>query len=822
MADDSSAMAAAPVPAAGSNELASLAKQFPAQMEDLPAKPAGQGPAEPVVRSDFADTAVWLPSVKVGPEGIADVKVKFPQSLTTWRIHGYGLTKVFQVGDAASSAITRKNLLVRLQSPRFFVERDEVVLSANVHNDLKEGQDVKVELILPDLLTGLEAGTGQRLTGMAHIPAGGKQRFDWPVKVLKAGMAEITVKAVGPAESDAMKLAFPVLVHGVNKTVAACGSYRPADQGRRTLTIELPEDIDPEQTEFSLALNPSLAGVMVEALPYLVGYPYGCVEQTMSRFYPTVLVQGCLKTLGTDLETVGKARAQLSPEDKEHRFAGRPGSQTSPVFSSTEVAAMIKAGLDRIYAFQHGDGGWGWWKEDDSSPYQTAYVLQGLLAARAAGVAVDGGTIERGMQFLTNSISKELAKPKDEQAIGDLQTQTYMAYLLSLEKQRIEGNKDIAAWLDELYARRGELTNYGRSLLAVALHQAGRAEPAAVCLRNVLQYVQRDDSNETAWVRTPQQCWWFWWNNDIETNAWALRAMAAIEPDNELGPRIVKWLLNNRRNGTYWRSTRDSAQSIAAMIEYMAATGETSPDYALKVEIDGRAVREVQVTKGNLFTFDNRVQLYGLQLRPGSHEVTITKTGNGSLYYGYQLGYFTKEEGVKGSGNEIAIKREYFRLEARNQAVTLDNPSTLATTPGNRPEPTSVGGRTENREIWERIPLADQEQVSSGQLIEVVLTITAKNTYDFLAFEDFKPAGCEPVELRSGGRWAGGLCPNVELRDEKVVFFIGLLDQGTHVLRYRMRAENPGRFHALPTNGFAMYAPEVRAISDEMRLGIVD
>ena len=83
-----------------------------------------------------------------------------------------------------------------------------------------------------------------------------------------------------------------------------------------------------------------------------------------------------------------------------------------------------------------------------------------------------------------------------------------------------------------------------------------------------------------------------------------------------------------------------------------------------------------------------------------------------------------------------------------------------------------------------------------------------------------KPAGCEPVELRSGGRWAGGLCANLELRDEKVVFFIGLLEQGEHILRYKLRAETPGLFHALPTKGFAMYAPEVKAISDEMRLRI--
>jgi uncharacterized protein YfaS (alpha-2-macroglobulin family) len=131
-----------------------------------------------------------------------------------------------------------------------------------------------------------------------------------------------------------------------------------------------------------------------------------------------------------------------------------------------------------------------------------------------------------------------------------------------------------------------------------------------------------------------------------------------------------------------------------------------------------------------------------------------------------------------------------------------------------------ANARVELRDIYTCVPLKNGDTVASGDKIEVVLKLTAKNSYDYLAFEDMKPAGCEPMELRSGGRWAGGLCANLELRDEKVVFFIGLLEQGQHVLRYKLRAETPGHFHALPAKGFAMYAPELKAISDEMRLRI--
>ena len=114
-----------------------------------------------------------------------------------------------------------------------------------------------------------------------------------------------------------------------------------------------------------------------------------------------------------------------------------------------------------------------------------------------------------------------------------------------------------------------------------------------------------------------------------------------------------------------------------------------------------------------------------------------------------------------------------------------------------------------------------EEKMVNGE-IEVELTIEADNNYEYLVFEDMKPAGCEPVELRSGSTYAGGLVANMELRDEKVVFFVGWLRQGEHTIKYKIRAEIPGDFHVLPTKSYAMYAPKVRAISDELRMGIQD
>ena len=136
--------------------------------------------------------------------------------------------------------------------------------------------------------------------------------------------------------------------------------------------------------------------------------------------------------------------------------------------------------------------------------------------------------------------------------------------------------------------------------------------------------------------------------------------------------------------------------------------------------------------------------------------------------------------------------------------------------------PGPPAGNTELRPGITRGPLREGDELASGDEIEVVLRISAKNTDDYLAFEDRKPAGCEPVDVRSGERWADGFCANVELRDTRTVFFVALLEQGEPWLRYGLRAETPGKFHALPATGAAMYAPEVRANSNEMRLNIRD
>jgi alpha-2-macroglobulin len=130
----------------------------------------------------------------------------------------------------------------------------------------------------------------------------------------------------------------------------------------------------------------------------------------------------------------------------------------------------------------------------------------------------------------------------------------------------------------------------------------------------------------------------------------------------------------------------------------------------------------------------------------------------------------------------------------------------------------SIGQRVER---YRREMLGDHATVKSGELVEVELEIDSKNDYEYVIFEDYKAAGFEPVEVRSGYD-GNDLGAYVEFRDERVAFFVRMLARGKHSVSYRLRGEIPGEYHALPARAQAMYAPELRANSDENRLRVSD
>ncbi|MEN6405481.1 MAG: MG2 domain-containing protein, partial [Thermoguttaceae bacterium] len=782
--------------------------------------------AEPVLRTKFADTALWVGSLSTDADGTAHVGLDMPENLTTWRIKVWSMSQGTRVGQGQADVVTRKDLMIRMEAPRFFVQTDEVVLSAIVHNYLKTKQSVQVSLALGDRSGGPKASSPltlvdpQKAIRTVEIEPGREARVDWPVRVLDEGEAVLQMQAVADEESDAMEQRFPCYVHGMFKTESFSESIRPGDQ-RGHFSFTVPKDRRPEHSRLEVRWSPSLAAAMVDALPYLAGYPYGCTEQTLNRFLPTVITQKTLLDMKLDLKEIERKRTNLDAQqtgDGRQRAKRWGGSlptakklERNPVFDQQEVVRMVKHGVERLGAMQCADGGWGWFSGfgEHSSPHTTALVVHGLQVAQQNDVALTPGLLERGVEWLKHYQDEQIQrlknaavkdKPEDLRWKPTADNLDAMVFMTLVDADVKNGEM-----LEFLYRDRSNLAVYGLAMFGVALERQGDRDKLAMVLRNIGQFVEQDDENQTAWLRTPQDAWWCWYGSSLEADAYYLKLLARTDPKGELARRLVKYLLNNRKNATYWTSTRDTSLCIEAMAEFVRASGETRPSMTVEVRYDGKLQKTVEITEKNLFDFDNRFSLTGDSLTTGRHTVELRKQGDGPLYCNGYLTNFTLEEFIRKAGLEIKVDRKYYKLVKADKTVEVA---------GARGQ--SIDQKVEK---YERRPLPSGSEVRSGDLIEIELVIDSKNDYEYLVFEDMKPAGFEPVDVRSG--YTGNdLGAYVEFRDNRVAFFVERLTRGQHSVSYRMRAEIPGRFSALPTRASAMYAPELKGNSDEMKVEV--
>ncbi|MCP4576856.1 MAG: alpha-2-macroglobulin, partial [Deltaproteobacteria bacterium] len=186
---------------------------------DGPAQETGTKGPEPMVRKHFADTAYWHGSLTTDKTGVAEVTFDMPENLTGWKVTAWAMGHGTVVGQGSSQVVTFKDLLVRMQTPRFFVEKDEGVLSANIHNYLDTDKTVRAVIELDGGSLELKGNATEQI----KIRAKGEKRVDWHVKALREGEAVVRMKALTDEAADAMQIDFPVFVHGMLKTESFCG-----------------------------------------------------------------------------------------------------------------------------------------------------------------------------------------------------------------------------------------------------------------------------------------------------------------------------------------------------------------------------------------------------------------------------------------------------------------------------------------------------------------------------------------------------------------------------------------------------------------------
>ncbi len=723
----------------------------PAPMEkrekSMAAEPNLQQPD--FVREFFPDTCYFNSNIITDHRGMAEVQVKFPDTLTTWRATARGVSKKTEVGQNNYKVIVTKDLLIRLITPRFLVEKDRAVISGIVHN--YTDKNLTVQLSLESEQVSLNSDTNRKV----EVPAQGKARIDWEIVAPVPGEARFLVKALTTEESDAVSLKIPIHPYGVEELVADAGS----SEDEIELTASFPEDINRNSTSMTVNISPSLAGTLMGALEYLAQYTYGCTEQTLSRFIPNAVVQKALREFGVKNEKLQK-----------------------------ELPKMMEKGLVRLYDYQHSDGGWGWWKNDESHPFMTAYAVYGLSLAKKSNYDIKESVINDGVNWLLNNYKKDM----------ELKTKAYILFALS-EAQVYEKEK-----MAEVFKKREKLDNYSKAILAIALHRSEMFEESGTLIKELEKSAQLG-STLAYWKGQGK---YSWTDNPVETTSFVIQAFLEIDRNNPLVEKGVRYLAVSRR-GNRWNSTKDTAMAVLAILEYVKQTGEMTPEFTATLWFNNNTIGEYNMTKKNISSGGVNVKIPVDMIRTGENKIRIAKIGPGRVYGSYALSYFSPENLEKSMNNGIKVTRKYYLVQPLDTREKAMNKTDLE-------KQYNVVVRGEDK----LVPLKDVTKIElkPQDIIEVELSVESAGGNEYVMIEDFKPAGCEAVKEES--EYWNWWYSHREYRDEKVAFFATDFPGGEQTFRYRLRAETPGRFTVLPARAELMYFPDLGGRSAEAHFTI--
>ncbi|ABK98920.1 alpha-2-macroglobulin domain protein [Pelobacter propionicus DSM 2379] len=561
-------------------------------------------------RKTFKDTALWQPMLTTNADGSATAEFTLPDNLTTWRATAVGQTLSSDFGTGREKFIARLGLMARLSPPRFLTVGDELKIPGLLTSMADRQQTVRGRFEA----SGLTLLKGTDFSG--ELAPRGTLRRDMALKAERAGNATLKLMARGEQGADAMELTLPVLERGIPRT-AATGIALRERQGDETLT--LPDNALPGSGELKISFSPTIAASLDSAISRLVQFPYGCVEQTLSRFIPAL-----------------HARALLSQQ----------GWQPDPA-TQEKLASAIDQGMKRLEEMQHADGGWGWWERDSSSLTMTSHALYALGLAKRAGLPIPPGMVQRGTQALESLLRNAPA--------GD-QARAFRAFAVNaIDKEELE---------QRIRLEWGELTTADQLAFCQGLAFAGRNDALPPLLDELKRNIRHEGTAAYIQDRDADSWWygWRWGSSAVETTSGLLSLVVKQNPADPLAARLAEFLAR-RQSGGWWRTTTSSAAAVVALADYVAASGESTASYSATLAVNGKKLADYRVEKGRLVAGERQLCITAAALKSGNNTLKLTKDDGGAAYLAATLEYAVPPEAVQSSPG-LKITRSMYRINS--------------------------------------------------------------------------------------------------------------------------------------------------------------
>jgi len=787
-------------PQALAKSLAEAAPPAPQAVADTSVKESPE-----TARSDFSETACFEPQLKIaGGKGL--VSFQAPEQLTSWKIQASVITRDVKRGILSAEAVTRKDLMVRVDMPRFYREGDQGEIKAVVHNGT--GSEISGEATLSVTEDGKPAAEKLGLKNLSRsftVKPHGLSPLTWTLSA-PIGQTSFKVRAVARSAGmvDAEQRDLPILPSRQRLVETTLVSL----DGTSRQILKLARFAEPDKTRvnesMTLQIDPQLALSILNSLPYLVHYPHECSEQVLNRYVPLAIANAFYRKNPKLAEAVKKIpkRDTITPAwDRndprrlmslmetpwEQISQGRKSSwPLIDMFDPVLVRAELNDALAKLQSAQNPDGGYPWFPGGRSDPYITLLILSGFAEAQSYAVEIPLETTRRALHYVNNEIPKHL-KPEP----GEVSLLLYAAYVVtSYPKSWPEsalGYRFAKSWADYGDRHADAMTALGKAMAASCYRRLGEKAKGDLYLARALDGSREDPVAGVYW--TPEKISWLWYNDTVEKHAFMLRTLLAVKPKDPRIPGLVQWLLFNRK-GNEWKSTKASAAAIYSLLDVLKSRGalDAAPRNDEFIVQWGPDLESATVAPWDWLEKPLRWTRVASAIGPRHGAARIEKQGPGLAFASLTWIYSTDQPAPASAPGLMNLERRFFLRHKEGQSYRLS-------------------------------PLKAGDTVAVGDQIEVQLKLETRSQFEYVHLKDPKPAGFEAEQLRSGWKW-DNLSRYEEPRDSLTNFFMDWVPHGEYVLRYRLRPTTPGSYRLGAAIMQSMYAPEISARSDGFSIAV--
>ncbi|MFT3902041.1 MAG: alpha-2-macroglobulin family protein [Niabella sp.] len=788
------------------------------------------------VRKNFNETAFFFPDLRTDKDGNIHFSFTMPGALTRWKFQALAHTKELAMGYSTKEIITQKELMVQPNPPRFMREGDKMNLSAKVVNLSSKEISGLATLQLMDAATG-ETVDGWFKNAIPQqyftVTAGQSTAVNFPLEVPYQFAKPVTWRIVAHSVKGEMSLSdgeenvLPVLTNRMLVTESMPLNMHGTGSKKFTfdklLTSGNSESISHEGVTIEYTSNP--VWYAVQALPYMMDYPYECAEQTWNRFYANALAMNVANStpkikavfekwqsadtvaLLSNLQKNEELKSVLLEETPWVLQAKNEAQQKKNIallFDLTRMSAEMGKTFDKLAQMQSPNGGFVWFKGGPDNQFITQYILTGIGHLQKLN-AIDGvwqpkvnRLVYAALPYLDKKIKQEYdelvkhkANLKDYSLSYDVVQYLYMRSFFPANKVLAEAQPAVKYFKERLKASWQGQNKYMQAMTALALHRDKDLTTPAAILKSLKESAV-NDAEMGMYYKTNQRSWW-WYEAPVETQALVIEAFEEVGKDAKAADDLRTWLLKNKQTNA-WESTKATAEACYALL--LRGSDWLSQEPVVTMDLGYYKVTSAD-EKQEAGTGYFKTVIPGKKVKPAMGNITLTVSPGTTAKQSTNLPTWG------------AMYWQYF--EDINKITTAATPLRLS-------KQLFVETASDAGPVLKPVPAGSSIKV--GDKVTVRIELRVDRDMEYVHMKDMRAAGFEPLNVLSSYKWQGGLGYYESTKDASTNFFFSYLPKGTYVFEYRVFATASGNFSNGITSIQCMYAPEFAAHSEGIRVSI--